>query len=141
MVPDIPLARHAPACRFLGAIYKYCKYPNAAKEYLRFIMEREQHEPWQRASIGYISHTLRAYDCNPVWTDDPQHMFFRDIALGARHAGYAARNAPPREHPGDRSTVKAFDVYALYWLARMDAKESEERLGCYPCDQQDGAGR
>jgi multiple sugar transport system substrate-binding protein len=39
-------------------------------------MEREQYEPWQRASIGYISHTLRAYDSNPVWTDDPQHMFF-----------------------------------------------------------------
>jgi multiple sugar transport system substrate-binding protein len=58
---------------------------------LRFIMEREQYEPWQRASIGYISHTLRAYDSNPVWTDDPQHMFFRDIARGARHAGYACR--------------------------------------------------
>ena len=36
-------------------------------------------------------HTLRAYDSNPVWTDDPQHMFFRDVARGARHAGYAGR--------------------------------------------------
>ena len=100
MLPDIqhatfpigPIGREVHAAlMFPGAIYKYSKYPNAAKEYLRFIMEREQYEPWQRASIGYISHTLRAYDSNPVWTEDPQHMFYRDIAKGARHAGYAGK--------------------------------------------------
>ena len=100
ILPDIqhaafpigPIGREVHAAlMFPGAIYKYCKYPNAAKEYLRFMMEREQYEPWQRASIGYISHTLRAYDANPVWTEDPQHMFYRDIARGARHAGYAGK--------------------------------------------------
>jgi multiple sugar transport system substrate-binding protein len=100
MVPDIqhavlpigPIGKQVHgALMFPGAIYKYCKYPNAAKEYLRFIMEREQYEPWQKASIGYISHTLRAYDASAVWTEDPQHLFFRDIARGARHAGYAGR--------------------------------------------------
>ena len=105
MVPDIqhadfPIGRIGKqvhgAAMFPGAIYKDRKYPNAAKKYLRFIMEREQYEPWQRASIGYISHTLRAYDSNPVWTDDPQHMFFRDLARGARHAGYAGRRAKNR---------------------------------------------
>jgi multiple sugar transport system substrate-binding protein len=79
------------AIMFPAAIYQYCKYPNAAKEYLRFMMEREQYEPWQRASIGYIAHTLRAYDSNPVWSEDPQHMFFRDVVRGARHTGYAGR--------------------------------------------------
>ena len=79
------------ALMFPAAIYRYSKYPNAAKEYLRFMMEREQYEPWQRASIGYISHTLRAYDDNPVWKEDPQHAFYRDVVRGARHTGYAGR--------------------------------------------------
>src|SRR6202171_6431937 len=33
-------------------IFKYSKYPNAAKEYLRFMMEKEQYVPWQEAAIG-----------------------------------------------------------------------------------------
>ncbi len=80
-----------PALLFPGAIYQYSKFPNAAKEYLRFMMEREQYELWQQASIGYITHTLRAYDSNPLWTADPQHMFFRDAVRGARHTGYAGK--------------------------------------------------
>jgi multiple sugar transport system substrate-binding protein len=100
LAPDIqhaafpigPVGRDVHASlMFPAAIYKYTKYPNAAKEYLRFIMEREQYEPWQKASIGYISHTLKAYESNPVWTSDPQHVFFRDVVKGARHMGYAGR--------------------------------------------------
>ena len=64
---------------------------NAAKEYLRFMMEKEQYEPWQVASIGYIAHTLRAYDANPVWMADPQHRFFRDVVRNMRSFGYAGR--------------------------------------------------
>ncbi|MEO8975017.1 MAG: substrate-binding domain-containing protein, partial [Casimicrobiaceae bacterium] len=43
-------------------IFKYSKYPNAAKEYLRFMMEREQYVPWQEASIGYVCHPLAGYE-------------------------------------------------------------------------------
>ena len=59
-------------------IFKHTKYPNAAKEYLRFMMEREQYEPWQRASIGYVTHPLKAYESNPFWTADPKHEPYRD---------------------------------------------------------------
>jgi multiple sugar transport system substrate-binding protein len=79
------------ALMFPAAIYKYSKYPNAAKEYLRFIMEREQYEPWQKACIGYVSHPLRAYDSSPVWSEDPQHVFYRDVIRSARHNGYAGK--------------------------------------------------
>ena len=47
------------------------KYPNAAKDYIRFMMEREQYVPWQTASIGYFSQPLRAYEKTPIWTADP----------------------------------------------------------------------
>jgi multiple sugar transport system substrate-binding protein len=100
MTPDIQHADfpHGPsgqgprgALMFPAFIFKYSKYPNAAKEYLRFLMEKEQYEPWQGASIGYIAHTLRAYDANPVWMADPQHRFFRDVVRNMRSFGYAGR--------------------------------------------------
>ena len=91
-LPVGPIGTDVHGClMFPAAIYGYTKYPNAAKDFLRFMMEREQYEPWQQASIGYITHTLRAYDDNPVWTEDPQHLFYRDIVRGARHNGYAGR--------------------------------------------------
>ena len=60
-------------------IFKYSKYPNAAKEYLRFMMEKEQYIPWQQASIGYVTQPLRAYESNPIWTSDPKHTPYRDL--------------------------------------------------------------
>ena len=59
-------------------IFKYSKYPKAAKEYLRFMMEKEQYEPWQQAAIGYVTQPLRAYEANPIWTVDPKHTPYRD---------------------------------------------------------------
>jgi multiple sugar transport system substrate-binding protein len=53
-------------------IPRYTKFPNAAKEYLRFMWEREQYEPWQQAALGYISHPLKAYSANPLWSQDPK---------------------------------------------------------------------
>jgi multiple sugar transport system substrate-binding protein len=76
---------------FPAFVLKYSKYPNAAKEYLRFMMEKEQYEAWQTACIGYVAHPLRAYESNPVWTADPQHIFFRDVVKNMRHYGYAGK--------------------------------------------------
>jgi len=70
-------------------IFKYSKYPNAAKEYLRFMMEREQYEPWQQASIGYVTQPLKAYEANPIWTVDPKHTPFRDLMKNMLPNGYA----------------------------------------------------
>jgi len=55
-------------------LFKYSKYPNAAKAYLAFMMEKEQYEPWQAASIGYVSHPLRAYERSPLWKSDPKNL-------------------------------------------------------------------
>ena len=54
-------------------LFKYSKYPNAAKAYLAYMMEKEQYEPWQQAALGYVSHPLKAYEKNPLWTSDPKN--------------------------------------------------------------------
>ncbi len=70
-------------------IFKYSKYPNAAKEYLRFMMEKEQYVPWQEASIGYVCHPLAAYEKSAFWTDDPKKTPYRDCMKNMTPNGYA----------------------------------------------------
>ena len=77
-------------------LFKYSKYPNAAKAYLQFMMEKEQYAPWQQAAIGYITHSLNYYDNNPIWTVDPKHTPYRDTVKrmkpnsNAGELGYAS---------------------------------------------------
>jgi multiple sugar transport system substrate-binding protein len=70
-------------------LFKYSKYPNAAREYLRFMWEWEQFDAWMQASIGYVSGPLKAYEKSTVWTSDPKHTIFRDLAGGMLDNGYA----------------------------------------------------
>ena len=69
-------------------IFKYTKYPKAAKEFIRFMMEEEQYGPWMQASIGYVAQPLAAYAKNPIWTVDPKHLPYRDAVKELRPAGY-----------------------------------------------------
>jgi multiple sugar transport system substrate-binding protein len=70
-------------------VFKYTKFPNAAKDYIRFMMEKEQYEPWQTASIGYFSHPLRAYEKSSIWTVDPKHTPYRDTMKNMLWPSYA----------------------------------------------------
>ena len=76
---------------FNQLIMKYSKYPLAAKEYLRFMMEQEQFDPWLQSSGGYVSQPLRAYERNSIWTSDPKNTPYRDATKNLRPAGYAGR--------------------------------------------------
>ena len=70
-------------------VFKYTKFPNAAKDYIRFMMEKEQYEPWQTASIGYFSHPLKAYEKSSIWTVDPKHTPYRDTMKNMLWPSYA----------------------------------------------------
>jgi multiple sugar transport system substrate-binding protein len=70
-------------------IFRHTKYPEAAKDYLRFMMEREQYVPWQQAALGYVTQPLRAYESNPLWNSDPKVTPFRDAMKVMLPNGYA----------------------------------------------------
>jgi multiple sugar transport system substrate-binding protein len=76
---------------FNQMIMKYTKYPQAAKEFLRFMMESEQFDPWLQAAGGYIAHPLDAYSKSAVWTVDPKHTPYRDCVKNMRPTGYAGK--------------------------------------------------
>ena len=70
-------------------LFKYSKFPNAAKAYLAFMMEKEQYEPWQQAAIGYVSHPLIAYEKNPLWSSDPKNAPYSNSMKVMLPNGYA----------------------------------------------------
>ena len=76
---------------FNQMIFKYSKYPKAAKEFLRFMMEPEQMDPWVQSGIGYVTPALRYYEKNPIWTVDPKHTPYRDSMKNMIPSGYAGK--------------------------------------------------
>jgi multiple sugar transport system substrate-binding protein len=70
-------------------LFKYSKFPNAAKAYLAFMMEKEQYDPWMKSSIGYVTQPLKAYESNTIWTEDPKHTPYRDAMKIMLPNGYA----------------------------------------------------
>jgi multiple sugar transport system substrate-binding protein len=76
---------------FNQMIMKYTKYPNAAKEFLRFMMEYEQFDPWLTGAGGYIAQPLAAFEKSAIWTSDPKHTPYRDAVKNMRPAGYAGK--------------------------------------------------
>ena len=76
---------------FNQMIMKYTKYPKAAKEFLRFMMEADQFNAWLQGGGGYVSHPLRAYEANPIWTSDPKNTPYRDCTKNLRPGGYAGK--------------------------------------------------
>ncbi len=76
---------------FNQMVMKYTKYPKAAKEFLRFMMEKDQFEPWLTGAAGYVAPPLDAYSKSPIWTADPKNTPYRDAVKNLRPAGYAGR--------------------------------------------------
>lgn len=76
---------------FNQMIFKHTKYPKAAKEFLRFMMEKEQFEPWLTGAAGYVAPPLDAYTKTAVWTADPKNTPYRDAVKNMRPAGYAGK--------------------------------------------------
>ena len=116
-----------------AVVLAYTPYPNAAREYLRFMMEEEQYAAWQEASIGYWCHPLAAYDALPLWTEDPKHTPYKDIMRNALPQSY---KGPPSEAA---AAVKAefvvVDMFQSVCAGGVDPKdaaaEAERRASRY----------
>src|SRR6478736_8839893 len=69
-------------------VFKHSPYPNAAKAFLQFMLEKDQYEPWLNANSGYWSQPLAAYADAAVWKGDPKVAIFRDTMNSTYYAGY-----------------------------------------------------
>ena len=85
---------------FNQMIFKYTKYPKAAKEFLRFMMEKEQIDPWLQASIGYVTPALRLREEPDLDRRPEEHAVPRfdeeHDSVGATRASWAMRRRRAR---------------------------------------------
>ncbi|MDX0758246.1 extracellular solute-binding protein [Sinorhizobium medicae] len=70
-------------------LFKHSKYPEAAKAYLKFMMEADQMNAWIEGSSAYCCQSLKAFADNPVWTSDPIHAPYARASETLRPNGYA----------------------------------------------------
>lgn len=75
-------------------VFRYTPYPNAAKQYIRFMMEREQYDAFLTHCIGYWNHPLKAYDASAVWTSDPKVEPYQHVMADALWDGYKGSLGP-----------------------------------------------
>jgi multiple sugar transport system substrate-binding protein len=68
------VAKQAPESALVvnAMLFQHTKYPSAAKEYLRFMMEAPQYGPWLSSCLGYWSEPLKAYGKMAFWNADPK---------------------------------------------------------------------
>ena len=89
---DMPhgVAGRAPstALTLMGMVPRYTRFPNAATDYLRFMMEAEQYDPWLTGCLGYWSQPLKAYADSAVWSSDPRISWYRTAMDTPFYEGY-----------------------------------------------------
>ena len=69
-------------------LFKHCKYPNAAKEYIRFMMEKDQYGVWLSSCLGYWCQPLKAYSKMKFWDSDPKLKPFAGALDSPFYNGY-----------------------------------------------------
>ena len=73
----------------IGAmLFKHSKYPNAAKEYIRFMMEKDQYGLWLSNCLGYWCQPLKAYSQMKFWDSDPKLKPFKSALDSPFYEGY-----------------------------------------------------
>jgi multiple sugar transport system substrate-binding protein len=98
----------------------YTKYRQACKAFIAFFIEADQYNKWLYVSEGYLTHTLKGYAANPVWTEDPKRAPFRDAAERSLTIGGLGS-------VGEKAASAFFDfvlvdMFANYCTGREDAK-------------------
>jgi multiple sugar transport system substrate-binding protein len=111
-------------------VFKHSKYPNAAKEYLRFMMEADQYDQWLTQCLGYWAHPLLAFDQSDCWKQDPKILPYRDAQKMTFWDGY--------QGPISAAAAQATAEYVLVQMCAAvcsgqatpedGAKEAERRL-------------
>jgi multiple sugar transport system substrate-binding protein len=99
--------------------FNFTKYPNAAKAFIAFMLEKENYEKWLSGARGYLTQTLNAYDSAPVWTADPKNQVFSQASKRALPASGIGT-------PGEKAATAiadflVVDMFANYCTGRETA--------------------
>src|SRR5229473_2233259 len=102
--------------------FNFTKYPNAAKAFVAFMLEKENFDKWLLGARGYLTQTLNAYDSSPVWTADPKNQVFSQASKRALPASGIGT-------PGEKAATAiadfiVVDMFANYCTGTKDTKSA-----------------
>ena len=108
-----------------AVVFKYTKYPNAAKLYLQYMFEKPQMDAWIESSSAYCCQTLKAYASNPIWTADPVFAPYSKASETLRTNGYAGPLGPASA--GVMADYVLVDMYAEAVTGQQSPEDAAKR--------------
>ncbi len=124
--PMGPVKQHTVSNNFTSAfVFKYSKYPNAAKAYLAFMLDQAQAAPWVTGMLGYVTPALKGYADLPIWTSNPNITPYRDVLQGAKYDGYNGRPGKAAAQALDEFVVS--DMFADVCVNNMSPKDAMKK--------------
>jgi multiple sugar transport system substrate-binding protein len=111
LMPKGPAGRFHTVGAFSNCITKYSPNKEAARDYIRFIHQKDNFEKFLVTNKGYINGPVPAWQKHPMWEEDPAITIFRELPQYGRAAGY--QGAYNR---------KASEVWAKYIIVDIFAK-------------------
>jgi multiple sugar transport system substrate-binding protein len=106
-------------------IFRYSKYPQAAKALVTFLMEAPQYPTLITNSAGFTTQALQGFANNPVWASDPKIAPFAAAARDTRSVAW-----PQTPNPFAASVFANFvvvDMFATTVSGTMEAKAAMHR--------------
>ena len=100
----------------------YSKFPNAAKALITFMMEAEHYNRWLEGAVAYLTHSLNAFDDNPIWTSDPKRKIFKEAANRTFVAGY--KGSVGQKAASAIAEFIVVDMFANAATGQMSAKDA-----------------
>jgi multiple sugar transport system substrate-binding protein len=112
LLPRGPGGQFALYGAYQHAVMKYSKNQKLAKDFLRWLHQKENYEKWFQVNEGYSVGATKVWEEHPMWAriDKPLQVF-RQAARETRMLGYAGP-----------ASAKATEAYTKYIIVDMYAK-------------------
>ncbi len=116
--------QHTVSNNFTSAfVFKYSKYPNAAKEYLRFMLDTPQADRWVTEMLGYVTPALKKYAELADLDVEPEHHAVPRRARRARSTTVTTAS-PAKPRPRRSTSSSIVDMFADVCVNKMAPKDA-----------------
>ena len=103
-------------------VFRYTKYPNAAKALIAFLMSAPQYPKLITSSAGFTTQSLKGFADNPIWHSDPKIAPFAAAAEDTRSISWP--QTPNQQSASVFANFIVVDMFAAAVSGTMSAKQA-----------------
>jgi multiple sugar transport system substrate-binding protein len=129
LLPKGPAGQYSTILPFTHAIASYSKQKEAARDFVRFLMDKKNYENYILVQKGYGLGATPDWENHPFWKEDPAVEPYRLNAKNGRNFGYAgAYNRQAAEVQAKYIIVDLFARVAKGDPPKSSIAEAEKEL-------------